>query len=207
VREGDGSPASLTCGVAFAPMPGEDVCGDQHLVMPTARGYLVAVVDGLGHGPEAAAAAELAVDVLQRHSDEPVLTLVQRCHENLRRTRGVAMSVVTLDAQHASLDWVGVGNVEARLLRALPATEATDEVLLLRGGVVGYQLPALHSAAFALLPGDTLVMATDGVEPRYSDGLERRSEPQPLADDLLAEHGRQTDDALVLVVRYGRAVS
>jgi negative regulator of sigma-B (phosphoserine phosphatase) len=188
-------------------MLGEDVCGDQHLVVATAQGYLIAVVDGLGHGPEAAAAAELAVDVLRRHAEEPVLTLVQCCHENLRRTRGAAMSVATLDAQHARLEWVGVGNVEARLLRASSATQATDEVLLLRGGVVGYKLPALRSAAFALLPGDTLVMATDGVEPRYSDGLERSSEPQPLADGLLAEHGRQTDDALVLVVRYGSAES
>jgi phosphoserine phosphatase RsbX len=203
VRPGGESRVSLTCGVAVAPIPGEDACGDQHLVVPTARGYLVAVVDGLGHGPEAAAAAETAVDVLRRHADEQVLTLVQRCHENLRRTRGAAMSVAALDAHDARLEWVGVGNVEARLLRAPSTTEANDEVLLLRGGVVGYELPALRSAAFALLPGDTLVMATDGVEPTYSDGLERRSEPQPLADGLLAEHARQTDDALVLVVRYG----
>jgi phosphoserine phosphatase RsbX len=205
VPQGGEPPTSLTYGVAFAPIPGEEVCGDQHLVMPTARGHLVAVADGLGHGPEAAAAAERAIDVLRRHADEPVLALVQRCHENLRRTRGAAMSVATLDAQDARLEWIGVGNVEARLLRALPATEATDEVLLLRGGVVGYELPPLRCAAFPLLPGDTLVMATDGVDPRYSDGLERRSEPQPLADGLLAEHGRQTDDALVLVARYGSA--
>jgi phosphoserine phosphatase RsbX len=197
------SPPPLTWGVAFALMPGEDVCGDQHLVMPTAKGHLVAVVDGLGHGPEAAAAAELAIDALRRHADETVLALVQRCHESLYRTRGAAMSVVTLDARHDRLEWAGVGNVEARLLRASPATDAKDEVLLLRGGVVGYELPALRSDACALLPGDTLVMASDGVDPRYSDGLERRSEPQRLAEGVLAEHGRQTDDALVLVVRYG----
>jgi phosphoserine phosphatase RsbX len=128
---------------------------------------------------------------------------VQRCHASLRRTRGVAMSVATLDPSLGRLEWVGVGNVEARLLRASQETEAVDEALLLRGGVVGYQLPALRSSAVALRPGDTLVMATDGVEPGFGDRLDRNLETQPLADELLAKHARQTDDALVLVARYG----
>jgi phosphoserine phosphatase RsbX len=192
--------------VAYAPIPGEDVCGDEHLVLRTGKGYLVAVVDGLGHGWEAAAAAQRALDALRQDADAPVLTLIQRCHEHLHGTRGAAMSVATLDAGIGRLEWIGIGNVEGRLLRAPSASKAADEALLLRGGVVGYQLPALRSTTLELSPGDTLVMATDGIDPSFSDGLDRNLEPQPLADGLLASHRRETDDALVLVVRYGSAL-
>ena len=43
-------------GVATRPFPGELECGDLHAVIPRRRGAIVAVVDGLGHGYEAALA-------------------------------------------------------------------------------------------------------------------------------------------------------
>src|SRR5256885_16832155 len=53
-------------GVAAAPLAGETESGDLHLVKPVGRGMLVAAVDGLGHGAEAAAAARTAVATLDR---------------------------------------------------------------------------------------------------------------------------------------------
>ena len=50
--------------------------GDLHVVAPFAGGALVAVIDGLGHGAEAAAAARAARRVISDHAGEPVLTLV-----------------------------------------------------------------------------------------------------------------------------------
>jgi len=51
-------------------------------------------------------------------------------------------------------------------------------------------------------PGDTLILATDGVRGGYLDLVAVSDPPQQLADQLLAEYGRGTDDALVLVARY-----
>jgi len=50
--------------------------------------------------------------------------------------------------------------------------------------------------------GDTLIFATDGVRSDFLDAPLRQLEPQALADHILAHWGTQTDDALVLVVRY-----
>ena len=188
-------------GVAALPIPGQTVSGDRHVVKPFPRGLLVAAVDGLGHGDEAAAAAEIAVRVLETHSHESVLSLVERCHESLRMTRGVVMSLGSFSAR-GTLTWVGVGNVEGRLTRASPGADRRSVSLLLQGGVVGGKLPNLSSAAVLVDPGDTLIFATDGVRGDFREDLTQREPPQRIADRILAEYGKRTDDALVVVARY-----
>ncbi len=81
----------LEWGVATLTLAGQSESGDLHLVREVGGGVLVAVVDGLGHGEEAALAARLAVTTLDRFAGEPVGSLVQRCHEALLGTRGVVM--------------------------------------------------------------------------------------------------------------------
>ncbi len=96
----DAPPASPLVDWAIATRihPGEVVSGDLHVVAPFPGGVLVAVVDGLGHGPDAAEAARIAVAVLQDAAGQPATSLVERCHAALRRTRGVVLSVASLDA-------------------------------------------------------------------------------------------------------------
>lgn len=188
---------------AFAgrPMDG-DRSGDTHVAVSHPDGVLLAVIDGLGHGAEAAEAAELAATTLERHVGEPVLRLVERCHDAIRRTRGVAMSVVWIDAAREVLTWVGVGNVEVDLVRARGGAAMRGEALALRGGVVGYRLPSLRTAEQPLFPGDLLVFATDGVEQGCTAGIVPTGHLQDLADTILRSHGRATDDAHVLVARF-----
>src|ERR1043166_2247497 len=84
-------------GVASRPLAGQDVSGDLHLVKPHDRGVLLAVVDGVGHGDEATAAAQAAVLTLETSTDRSIIALVKRCHEALLRTRGVVMTVAFLN--------------------------------------------------------------------------------------------------------------
>ena len=55
-------------GLAARALHGQAESGDLHLVAPFAGGVLIAAVDGLGHGSEAAAAARVAVATLRDHS-------------------------------------------------------------------------------------------------------------------------------------------
>ncbi len=66
----------LEWGVAGQPFAGQAVSGDRHLVEPVPNGVLVAVVDGLGHGEEAAQAAQLAIATLQAYAHESVVALL-----------------------------------------------------------------------------------------------------------------------------------
>ncbi len=188
-------------GVAGRPHPGESVSGDAHLVRPVGDGVLVAVIDGLGHGEGAAAASQVAIATLERCAGLPLDSLLRRCHEALLGTRGVAISLAFFSTPDSSLTWMGVGNVDATLLRADPTSVPRRQSLLLRGGVLGYELPSLKVTTHRVAPGDTLVMATDGIRSIFAEGLRAGAPPQQLAERILEEHGKGTDDALVLAAR------
>ena len=194
-------------GVASRALAGEPVSGDLHLVATFDQGALAAVIDGLGHGPEAAEAARAAAAVLSRRSDASVSDLIQLCHQELRQTRGVAMSLASFNARSNVMTWVGVGDVEGVLAPAVGAAERSPQWILLRSGIVGYRLPPLRETALPVAPGDTLIFATDGVHPGFDSDDGTRRSPQEIADDILARLGKFTDDALALVVRYWGATS
>ena len=194
--------ALIDWGVATLTLPGERESGDLHLVKPVRAGVLVSVVDGLGHGAEAAAAARAAVAALSRHAQESVLPLLQRCHQALAGTRGVVVSVALFDRADGSMTWLGVGNVEGVLLYADSGRRRGRERLVTRGGIVGSELPPLRAEVLAVAPGDTLILATDGIRSGFADELAIDAPPQQLADQILARSGKSTDDALVLVARY-----
>jgi serine phosphatase RsbU (regulator of sigma subunit) len=187
-------------GLAEFILPGQDESGDRHLLCCRREGILVAAMDGVGHGEEAAIAAKTAISILTASPDEPVISLVERCHEALRSTRGVVMSLASIDMQHGLMTWLGVGNVQGALMRT-GARNGNHEVLLLRGGVVGSQLPALQAAVLPVANGDTLLFATDGIRSEFVDGFSILESPQRAADKILKQHCRGNDDALVLVAR------
>jgi len=194
--------AVIDWGVATLTLPGERESGDLHLVKPVRAGVLVSVVDGLGHGAEAAAAARAAVAALSRHAQESVLPLLQRCHQALAGTRGAVVSVALFDRADGSMTWLGVGNVEGVLLYADAGGRRGRERLVTRGGIVGSELPPLRAEVLAVAPGDTLILATDGIQSGFADDLAVEAPPQQLADQILTRSGKRTDDALVLVARY-----
>jgi negative regulator of sigma-B (phosphoserine phosphatase) len=194
-------PAELERGVAAAALQGEERSGDRAVFVAWEGGALVAAIDGLGHGGDAADAAEEAAKVVLEHARRAPETLLARCHEALVRTRGVVMTLAWFDLGESSLTWTGVGNVEGRLLRATAAPGVAPESALIKGGVVGYSLPNVRPTTTELKPGDTLVLATDGISSAFASSLAPGTEAQELADRILAEHGRGTDDALVVVVR------
>ena len=175
--------------------------GDLHVVTPFREGALVALINGLGHGPEAAEAARAAAEILSAHAEQPVRALIELCHEGLRRTRGAVMTVASFDARLSAMTWAGVGNVDAELVRAAP-TRPSREVIALRGGVVGYNLPSFQSSMVKVERGDTLVLATDGIKSTFHGSVPLDFSPAEIAESILALHGRDDDDALVLVARY-----
>jgi hypothetical protein len=187
--------------VAARALPGQVVSGDRHIVSAWPGGVLLGVVDGLGHGEEATVAAQAAIDVLAEHSGDSVISLVQRCHRALLRTRGAVMTLVSINSGDGTAAMLGVGNVEGLLLRANPQARPRESVLL-RGGVVGYQLPALHADLVPMAPGDLLVFATDGLRDDFGDELTAGEPVAQLVERIMERKFRGTDDGLVLACKY-----
>ena len=184
---------------ARRPAPDERVCGDRAAVVSRGGRTLIVVVDGLGHGEEAARAADAAVAALDDGAGGDALTALGRCHEALRETRGAAVSAAAFDPREGTLTWAGVGNVEGRLVRA---GRGLTESLLTLGGIVGRNLPPLRAMSVPVERGDMLLLATDGLTATFGDDLEPSGSCSAIARRLLDAFGRPTDDALVVVARF-----
>lgn len=194
--------ASIEWAVAERPLPGERVSGDFYVVRPFADGVLLAVIDGLGHGPEANHAAHLAADSLSDSAERGVAAAIAECHEALRGSRGVVLTVAVYRPGPGLFEWCGVGNVESILWQHPGEPDGRRESIASRGGVVGYQLPSLHVASVPVAPGDICCLATDGISSGFVEKTPAYLAPRALADHILARFARSTDDALVLAVRF-----
>lgn len=189
-------------GIATRCRLGEAMSGDLGLVQLLPGGALVAGIDGLGHGPEAARAARRAAAVMRGSPGEDLVGLVQRCHTALRGTRGAAISLAFLSASDDQMTWLGVGNVEGRMLSGDPAAPRPKGSLALGRGVPGHELPSVQPATIGVQPGDVLLLATDGVHAAFADSLELSGSSQAITERIVSDHWKRSDDALVIAVRY-----
>lgn len=204
----EGRCGDLQWAVCASPYPRQRRSGDAFLVHGTDDRVVVAVVDGLGHGEEAADVAEQAVASVREAAGKAPVDCVTACHRDLRGSRGVALTVVAIDPLAGQLAWVAVGNVEAAVLRrgrnGQPMSRST---VPLRGGVVGDRLPPLRDSTASIAPGDLLLCATDGLAPAFLNSVDVSLAPPVLARRLHAAYARADDDSLVLVARRAAAPS
>jgi hypothetical protein len=181
--------AALEWDLALAPMPGETVIGDRAVVI-FGHEYVLA-----------AAAAHVASYALEHAAARDIAAIVRECHEALAQTRGAAMSLARVDCREHTITWLGIGNVEARLLRSHQPAPAAES-LLLHGGIVGHSLPRLAPQTIRVSRGDLLIFATDGIRRDFADCLVPTGSCREIAERVLQQYGLGSDDALVLVARY-----
>lgn len=184
--------------VAEKTHPGEVVCGDSYLVAATRAGILLCVVDGLGHGDEAAHASKTVVTHLRSAQEDSVKVLLTRCNEVLKPTRGAVLSMALIDVARHTMEWAGVGNVEALVVHQ----DESREWMPARGGIVGSRFPSVHPTEVKIGAGDLILMCTDGIKSDFAGSLLLPDQAPGLADRILRTYANGRDDAVVLVARY-----
>lgn len=192
----------LEWAVAVSAFPGADVSGDDWLVAELADEALVGAIDGIGHGAAAALAAQRAKRSAVENGGKPLDVLFEHSHAALEGTRGAAMTVARIDLSSGALEWVGVGNVGAYLIRMGMMGPTAAETALVRGGVLGHNpSPSLYVRTTTMLPGDLLLFGTDGLTAGFQDQADLSLPTGQIVTDILQRCGMKTDDALVLAVR------
>jgi phosphoserine phosphatase RsbX len=197
-----GATGHLTWAVADRARGGAVESGDSFVVVDRDRGPLVAVLDGLGHGPEAARAARAGVDAVRRNSHHPVDALLRHSAVAVQATRGVVATVCSFDLPSCRLTWAAIGNVAGLLLDHNGGAGSRRREVVQIGGIVGYDVPHPRIATVDVRPGSLLVLATDGIHPDFREVLDTGGEPGDLANRILSSYAIEGDDALVLVARY-----
>ncbi len=187
------------CGGVSVPMPGEEACGDAWIEERGPQRLTLMVVDGLGHGPLAAAAAAEAVAVFRRLAGWRPAARLEAIHEALRATRGAAVAIAETDEQHGTVRFTGVGNITAAVL-----ADGTLRHLVSHNGIAGHVAPRIVEYVHPWPPEALLVMHSDGLTTLRDltayPGLARRH-PALIAGVLYRDLRRGRDDATVVVAR------
>lgn len=191
----------IIAAAALRPMPGYAVSGDATVLVPNGAGYLLALVDALGHGPQAAESADVASAVIRAHAAERPKAILEACHAALRHKRGAAISIVSIDGTGHAVH-AGVGNVRVRVV-----PEGVHHVgLVATAGVVGHQIRVIREQNFTL-PLDGLgLMHSDGVGSRIDPLAVPRGPIDRMASSLLETWQRDTDDASLVLFALARGV-
>lgn len=185
------------------PKPGEAVCGDGWRWFEDERGRTLFVVDGLGHGTEAALAANAALNVFVRHQQASPTEIVEAVHQGIRHTRGGAVAAARIDWASATVTFAGLGNIAGALV--LPSGQTRRMVSM--NGTAGHNARKVQGFDYPCPPNALLVMHSDGIGTswsgeRYAAVLWKH--PMLLAGMLYRDFSRGRDDATVVVSGTGR---
>jgi phosphoserine phosphatase RsbX len=182
---------TLTVAHRVVAREGEHWCGDAVVCRNEGDVQLLAVVDGLGHGPAAAEAASRAVSYLeQTDCTRDIEQLVQGLHDGLGGSRGAAALVCTV--RDGRLTACGVGNVQLRSMGG-------EVPVVLTAGILGVRLRPLRTFAATLREGQRIVVHTDGISSRFDLAEMRHLPADQACDAIMQEHRHSHDDATVLV--------
>jgi Stage II sporulation protein E (SpoIIE) len=197
-----GQPASLDklriAGMAV-PYPGERFCGDAWAFHHTADRTLVLLVDGIGHGWEAAEAAQEATTTFRKYADRAPGEILLSIHDALKKTRGAVAAIAEIRANEGTLTYAGVGNISA-----VVQSGNGSRSLVSHNGTLGMATSRIQEFKVDWPADAVLVLHSDGLHSRWDlssyAGLIVRH-PAVIGAVLLRDFRRQRDDASVVVVR------
>jgi anti-sigma regulatory factor (Ser/Thr protein kinase) len=181
------------------PYPGERLCGDAWCCHHSPGRTLAMIADGLGHGWEAAAAAEEAVTTFRQRVALAPGEILSYVHDALRKTRGAVAAIAEIRPGEKMLRYAGVGNISAVLLAA-----GKSRSLVSHNGTLGMTVSKVQEFREEWHSDAVLVLHSDGLQSKWDlsshAGLIAKH-PAIIGGALLRDFRRQRDDASVVVVK------
>jgi anti-sigma regulatory factor (Ser/Thr protein kinase) len=199
-----GRPTAGTLEVAAvtAAHPGEALCGDAWAMAARPGGGVLLVADGLGHGPDAHAAAREAVRLFLQSRRAAPAELLEEVHAGLRPTRGAAVAIAEIDPGRAVVRYAGIGNIAGSIL-----WRGGTRSLVSHNGIAGHEARRITEFSYPFPGGALLVLHSDGLASRWTldpyPGLGERH-PALVAGVLYRDFKRGRDDVAVVAARAVR---
>jgi phosphoserine phosphatase RsbX len=177
------------------PLAGENVSGDEHVYLEIAGRSIIALADGLGHGPLAAEAARAFCTHVSSHPRAELEELMRGADRALSGTRGAAGAVMTFEEATGELMFVGVGNIGVTTARPLPTRFFSTP------GILGRGFPRVHTLRCSWTEPNVIALYSDGISSRL-DLSSREPTLERTVDALLERFGKLTDDALLVLAEH-----
>lgn len=189
-------------GAVRLPIRDEQACGDAwHLGIEGQRVTLT-VIDGLGHGIDAAEAAQAgtaAAAAAAAKGPPDAEALIGHLHAAMSGTRGGAVAVASVE--EGTVTFAGIGNISGSLI-----TDDESRGLASMPGIVGARFRKVQTFRLHAAPGSLLLMHSDGLQSRWNlrdyPGLLYRH-PALIVAVLQRDFDRGRDDVCIVAVRTG----
>ena len=182
------------------PKPGEEYCGDAYQleIDRVKNQFHLLVLDGLGHGVEAHAASEAALEVYRTLPKDSPTQLLQEIHHAIKKTRGAVAMALNYHFNEEAIIYCGVGNITGKL-------QGFDfaKSLVSFNGIVGHVMSSrVHNQEVEWGRGRLLIIHSDGINSRWDISKYpqiQSHDPAILAACLYRDHSRGTDDVTIVV--------
>jgi anti-sigma regulatory factor (Ser/Thr protein kinase) len=195
----DSESSELEIGAICLPAPGETLCGDAWTSSGAGPLQSIMVADGLGHGVQAAEAADQAIEVFKENAVLAPTLALPKIHAALRSTRGAAVLILHFVGQTRKLICSGVGNISCALIQG----ESSKSFVSLNG-TIGHQAHRFQEFLYDWTASSLVVFHSDGLQTKWKlpayPGLQVRH-PSLIAAVLYRDFRRGRDDVTVLVAR------
>ena len=183
------------------PCLGERVSGDTVFFREREDVLFIAIIDVLGHGPEAHVVARQAEDYLAEKWSRDIIETMQGLHAEIKGTRGAAAGLAVLNIAAGELSYTGVGNTVIRRFGPGNGRLFSSE------GIIGSHIRTPRIQRLQLAESDVLLLYTDGVEENfklqeYPQLVYQRA--RSITRTVIHRFGKMYDDATCIAVRYER---
>jgi anti-sigma regulatory factor (Ser/Thr protein kinase) len=179
--------------------PGETVSGDRWAFANPAAGPTLLMVDGTGHGPGAAAAADLAVEIFRSNAGLDCERLAEALHRGLTPTRGAALALARFDRPAGMVRFVGIGNIAGAVASAGGLKRTVSH-----NGTAGHIAPRIRCFDYPVIGDPLILLHSDGLTAKWDlaayPGL-LQAHASLVAGILFRDHRRGRDDASVVAMR------
>ncbi len=203
-RISDGARVKADCntvlGAVTVPYEGEIVCGDGWAFGKSAKGPLLMVADGSGHGAAAEKAAQAAIRTFHDRVEEDCPTILSEMHRMLAPTRGAAVAVARYEPALGIARFAGVGNITGAIVTA----DGQVRRMVSHNGTVGHIAARIREFSYPCPAGSLVLLHSDGLTAKWDfaayPGL-AASHPSLIAGILFRDFRRKNDDATVVAMR------
>jgi hypothetical protein len=182
------------------PLKGEKESGDGWSIKHRRGSCIILALDGLGHGPDAQAATQKAINIFQGCDEELPNEILKKIHSEISKTRGAVGSVASIDTRNGKMMYCGLGNISGRIISKLESKS-----LISYSGILGYNMPnTFHNHTFDWNENSLLILHSDGIKTkwdflRYTDW--QKYDTALIAASIYKDNVRRTDDAMVIAGR------
>lgn len=172
-------------------------CGDTGLLVEDKDCLFLALIDALGHGREAHETAVKAEKYLRENKSENLKELLLCLHKHMINSRGLVIAVCWIYPKEKRIRYAGIGNISVKIFGH------ENHSFVSRDGVVGFNMPSPREQDAPFVPGDLLILNSDGLKEHFSPLRNPELQLGTASDtaEFLFSNFRKDDDASCIVVR------